>query len=382
MKRLLGFSALAVVVSTTSGCSMFSWIWGKDGYFYDRASDYRESRLTPPMQVPNGLTTRPLEPLLPVPTQVADPRLVEDYDVPRPQRVSSAGLDNDFSVQSNNDGHRTLVAFRTPAQLWVSIRQFLSEYGFDIVEEHPQAGELVTAWQSSSAYIASLRQAASKTEQTRIRLRIEPGVQRNTTEVTVQSAEGGNSAWLPSATSNIALDSAILDELQASLSRSMESGDSISLLAQKEFDAPNRVELIQDASGNPLLQLDTDFNRSWSRIGTALENVDIRVEDLNRSLGVYYVNLAEGAERSHSSPGFWRRLFSWGSADDEAEQEKNAERYQLRLSEITNGVQISVEKDLNTLAPPDVARRVLSLLQNNLQDSERHSGAHPSGPRR
>ncbi|WP_183166648.1 outer membrane protein assembly factor BamC [Azomonas macrocytogenes] len=380
MRRLVGFFVLALLASANTGCSLVSWIWGKDGYFYDRASDYRDSRLTAPMETPSGISSRPLEPLLPIPARVADPRHEEEYEIPRPQKVLLASQTNDFSVQSS-DGQYSLVAFRTPAQLWISVRQFLSEYGFDIAEEHPQAGELVTAWQSGSAYIPSIRQNASKTDETRIRIRIEPGVQRNTSEVSVQSAEkpsGTSDLSWPASSINPRLDSAILDELQASLTRNAETGDSISLLAQREFDAPDRVDFIQDASGNPLLQLDTDFNRAWSRVGRALESADVRVDDLNRSLGVYYINLAEGADKTEDQPGFFSRFFGWGS-NDKTEREKNAERYQIRLSEVANGIQISVEKDLNTLAPPDVARRVLSLLQKNLSEPERRTDMRPPG---
>ncbi|MEQ4505644.1 hypothetical protein, partial [Pseudomonas sp.] len=36
MKRLAGLSALALIISSTSGCG---WLWGEDGYFRDRGSD-------------------------------------------------------------------------------------------------------------------------------------------------------------------------------------------------------------------------------------------------------------------------------------------------------------------------------------------------------
>ena len=64
MKRLAGLSALAVIISSTSGCG---WLWGQDGYFRDRGSDYLEARQTPPMQLPPGVQTdKRLVPLLPI----------------------------------------------------------------------------------------------------------------------------------------------------------------------------------------------------------------------------------------------------------------------------------------------------------------------------
>ena len=38
----------------------------------------------------------------------------------------------------------------------------------------------------------------------------------------------------------------------------------------------------------------------------------------------------------------------------------------MRLTPVGDGVQVTVEKDLNTVAPADVSRRVLSLIQDNL----------------
>ena len=49
MKRLAGFSALALIVSSTSGCG---WLWGENGYFRDRGSDYLDARQTAPMRLP------------------------------------------------------------------------------------------------------------------------------------------------------------------------------------------------------------------------------------------------------------------------------------------------------------------------------------------
>mgnify|MGYP006929045098 FL=1 len=38
----------------------------------------------------------------------------------------------------------------------------------------------------------------------------------------------------------------------------------------------------------------------------------------------------------------------------------------MRLSKVGDSVQVTVEKNINTVAPADVARRVLSVIQDNL----------------
>lgn len=56
----------------------------------------------------------------------------------------------------------------------------------------------------------------------------------------------------------------------------------------------------------------------------------------------------------------------FGSAPAKEEIEARAERYQVRLSKVGDNVQVTVEKDINTVAPPEVARKVLTVIQDNL----------------
>ena len=146
------------------------------------------------------------------------------------------------------------------------------------------------------------------------------------------------------------------------MSRTSEKGGSVSMLASRDFDAPSRVSLNEDGSGNPVLNVGTDLDRAWSSVGRALEQGEWRVEDINRSLGLYYINLAEKAEKKDDKPGFFSGLF--GSAPSKEEVESRAD--QVRLSKVGDSVQVTVEKNINTVAPADVARKVLSVIQDNL----------------
>ena len=56
----------------------------------------------------------------------------------------------------------------------------------------------------------------------------------------------------------------------------------------------------------------------------------------------------------------------FGSEPSKEEIDARAERYQVRLTTVGDSVQVTVEKDLNTIAPADVARKVLDLIQENL----------------
>jgi uncharacterized cupin superfamily protein len=96
-------------------------------------------------------------------------------------------------------------------------------------------------------------------QRNRVRVRIEPGVQRNTSEVYVVSAErpAGSTADVAftNRSVNTGADALLVDEMLASMSRIAEKGGSVSLLAARDFDAPSRVSLSEDGSGNPVLNL-------------------------------------------------------------------------------------------------------------------------------
>lgn len=372
MKQLVGLSALALIISSTSGCG---WVWGDDGYFRDRGSDYLNERQTAPIQLPANVEARRLDPLLPVPRNVADSRVNTDgFEVPRPQALPVRAEASVFSLQKSGES-RWLVAQRTPEQVWPLARQWFVDNGFEIADERPQTGEFSSAWQRIEALSGPLARRLSSRiadveadSETRVRVRIEPGVQRNTSELFLVSVgrPAGSQADVafPSRTGNASLEAGLLDDMLASLARSPEQGGSVSLLAARDFDAPSRVSLSEDGNGNPVLNLGADFDRAWSGIGRALEMGDVRVDDLNRSLGVYYINLAEGAQKPDETPGLFGRLFG-GEADQQA-LDARAERYQVRVLSVGDNVQVTVEKDLNTVAPNDIARRILGLIQENL----------------
>ncbi|MCU1716797.1 outer membrane protein assembly factor BamC [Pseudomonas sp. 5P_3.1_Bac2] len=368
MKRFTGLSALTLIIASTSGCG---WIYGEDGYFRDRGSDYLEARQTAPMQVPADVEAKHLDPLLPIPEQVANSTAKGEFEVPRPQPLNAKADVSDFSLQKSGDS-RWVVAQRVPAEVWPIARQFFADNGFEIAEERAQTGEFSTAWQPysalSSTVLRRLGSNAQDGEEVRVRVRIEPGVQRNTSEIFVVSAQrpAGSSADVAftNRSSNASVDAALIDEMLVSLARSAEQGGSVSLLAARDFDAPNRVSLSQDGNGSPVLTLGADFDRAWSSVGRALEMGDVRIDDINRSLGIYYINLAESAKKDDDKPGFFSSLF--GSAPSKEEVEARAERYQVHLTTTGDSVQVAVEKDGNTNAPDDIARRVLDLIQENM----------------
>ena len=365
MKRFAGICLLAVTASSLTGCG---WLWGKEGYFRDRGGDYLEARPTPVMQTPEHAQVKHLDPLLPIPHRIASIESAENSAVPRPQPLPTSAFTGDFSIQKSGP-LSWVVAQRIPAQVWPVAQQFFEDHGFKIAAERPHLGEFVTQWQAPSELDPSLARqvwgSATGNQQTRFRVRIEPGVQRNSSEVFIDQAQRGsatasNAAWTDNSTTGVEAG-ALLGELNDYLTQRNEKGDSFSLLASQTYDTPKRVALIDGGNGIKVLRLDATFDRAWSSVGRALSGADIQVDDLNRSTGLYYIDFAQKAKKDE--PGFFKRLFS---AKKKAAETASTERYIVRLTAINQQVFVSVERNLDTLAPAEVTERILEKIRSNL----------------
>lgn len=366
MKPVLNALTLVVVAGGLSGCG---YLFGEDGYFRDRGSDYQQAVVEPRMTVPSELQSKPIGDLLPVPGQISAGGSGK-FQVPRPQGLNIGLNTSDFSLQQNG-GERWLLAQHAPASLWPRVRQFLTEYRVPVERESATLGEIETAWlvYDDNADNALLRRVAPAvgtnrriegTEQ-RFRLRVEPGVQSGTSEIKVlqsqRSAGSSHDKW-PNNSDNSNLERAVLAELESYLNQS-GGADSVVLSTVDEAPAARRSSLDQDGAGNPVLNIHTDFNRAWAAVGQALVSADIRVDDLNRTAGVYYVNPQQSAETD--KPGFFGRLFRRGSS-----AEAEVQRTQIRLTPVANRVQVTVEDSITTSSDSSEARALLSRIHQNL----------------
>ena len=387
MKRIAGLSALALIISSTSACSWLG-LTGKDGYFRDRSDDYLESQQTGPMQLPEGVQSKPLDPLLQIPTNVTNSRVAE-YVVPRPPLLlPTSGIYSDFTLQKDDD-NRWLVAKRTPTEVWPMALQFFENSGFQIASQSQATGEFMTAWQPRKDLSAALGSGAEDDEDEntdgdiRIRVRVEPGVQKNTTEVFVATAlrdtDSGDEdlEWL----TDTGVETSLLDGMMTSMATNDQEVQQVSLLAERDFNAPSVARLTDDASGNPLLTLGTDYDRAWSTVGRALAMEDIRVDDLDRTSGVYYIDLSKPASESREEPGF----FDWltGGPDDEVDAEDGddlSQRYTVQVLGVGSSVEVTVKTNENIAAPYTVAKEILSQIRTGILTPDPIQQGRPGRP--
>lgn len=367
MKPVLG--ALSVMLlGSLSGCG---YIYGEDGYFRDRGSDYQAAQIQPRITVPDGIESKPLGDLLPVPGQVAGSEEFDKFEMPRPQAMLVSADASEFSLQRDG-ATRWVHAQRSPAETWPLVRQFWNDYQVNVASETANLGEVETGWlafdlQADNPLVRrispALGEGRSDKDEHRFRMRVEPGVQSGSSEIFIlhtTRSQGSNRDRWPDSSDNRNLERAVLAEMESYLSQS-RAGGSTSLVASQEGLSGQRATLDRDGAGNAVLNIQADFNRSWAAVGDALGRADVLVTDLNRSSGVYYVDLDQTASSQQLEPGFFGRLFGRKPAE-----EVTGRPLQVRLAQISNGVQVTVQRSIEAAADGDEAQALLSRIRDNL----------------
>lgn len=366
MKPVLG----AVTVVLLGGLGGCGYLAGEDGYFRDRGSDYQGVVIEPRIKVPEGIESKPMGDLLPVPGQVQTDTSGEEFELPRPQAMIVSADAAEYSLQQNGSV-RWVQAQRSPAETWPLVRQFWNDYQIPVASETPSLGQLQTDWvafdlQADNPLLRRILPAIGQGrtvegQEHRFRMRVEPGVQGGSSEVFVthmSRSQGGSRSDWPENSDNGNLERAVLAELETYLNQSPGAASITSLAAAQ---AGPDATLARDGAGNPVLTLQSDFNRAWAAVGQALGQADIRIADLNRSAGVYYIDLGQAAS-SQDKPGFFGRLFG----RDEKSDEDGAQRTEVRLTAVGGSVQVTVDESIDTAADPRVATDVLERIQTNL----------------
>jgi outer membrane protein assembly factor BamC len=289
-----------------------------------------------------------------------------------PNKVGDVRLERDGS-------QRWLVVNQPPEALWPKVKEFWQDNGFLISIDMPKAGVMETDWAENRAKIPQdfLRKTLGKVfdslystaERDKFRTRLERGP-NGTTEIYIShrgaeeqltGADKETTVWT-ARPSDPELEAEFLGRLMTALG--VQETRAKSMVANPVVDAP-RAKLVQDASGSHV-QVSEGFERTWRRVGLALDRVGFTVEDRDRSQGVYFVRYVDQGDDAQNTDkkGFLGNLFSFGSKSEKA---KAAARYRIAVKGSGDASQISV---LNNDGRPETSKtadRILSLLNEQLK---------------
>ncbi|MGR6874678.1 outer membrane protein assembly factor BamC [Pseudomonas sp. HK3] len=138
-----------------------------------------------------------------------------------------------------------------------------------------------------------------------------------------------------------------LTDLDASRSTSLSELSQVTL----------ETDLLKDGNGTPILRLNIEFARAWAELGEALKKADIKITDLNRSIGTYYIELTKPG--NPDDVGFWVGLFG-------GEPEPIQVLLQVKLNQARSGVYVAIHEDADNLAEDAQAQTLLEKIQEKL----------------
>jgi outer membrane protein assembly factor BamC len=271
---------------------------------------------------------------------------------------------------------RWLVVPEAPEKVWPKVKEFWQETGFLIKIERPEAGVMETEWAEDRSRIPQdgARNVTGRPgeglyfsgQRDKFRTRLDRGVQPGTTEIYIshrgmievhikESADGNTTAWQPRP-SDPGLEAEFLRRMMVRFGMAEARAKSELAALKKE----ERAKIVEGQGGPGAIELAEPFDRAWRRVGLVLDRAGFTVEDRNRSQGYYFVRYLN-PELEAQKEGFFSRLAFWRSAPD-----PKAEQYRVFVKGRNESSEIQVLNKEGGPDPSDTARKILSLLQQQL----------------
>jgi outer membrane protein assembly factor BamC len=375
MTRYGSAAAAAALALALAGCGT-TW-------FDSSKVEYKSEKKLPPLDIPPDLTTPARDERYQIPEAApAGATTFSAYNAERsstPRPGSSTILPEIDKVRLERSGNeRWLVVSEAPEKVWPMVKDFWQELGFLIKTEVPEAGVMETDWAENRAKVKQdpirnmfsgfMEGAYSTGERDKFRTRLERGAQPNTTEIYV-THRGVTEVYVNQYRDSTVWQARPPDpSLEAEFLRRLmvrfgaEDARAQALLAVNKNDG--RAKIVAAGDGVGKLELAEPFDRAWRRVGLVLDRVGFTVEDRDRSKGFYFVRYVdpEVDALDKKNDSFLASLMFWRSAPD-----KKAEQYRVSVKDRNESSEVQVLNKEGNPDSSDTARKILSLLQQQLK---------------
>jgi outer membrane protein assembly factor BamC len=111
------------------------------------------------------------------------------------------------------------------------------------------------------------------------------------------------------------------------------------------------------AEGAPRLVVPEDFSRAWRTVGKAIEAAEMKVDDRDRSRGLYFVDYSHSRPRGRVA----RTLMFWGDKESTAK-----DRFLVLLQSAGEQTNVLVFDEKEKLVTAPIAEDILRKIQQNL----------------
>jgi len=339
-------------------------------------------------------------PALDIPPDLIQPAIDERYSIPELSSSGSATFSTysggqqkagtpsflPASVQSVHieraGTQRWLVVPQSPEVVWPIVKEFWQELGFLIKMEVPEAGIMETDWAENRAKIPQdivrtllstfLDSIYSTAERDKFRTRLERN-EAGSTEIYVshrgmiEVLEGGGlnrTIWQPRP-ADPDLEAEMLSRLMMRFGVEEEKAK-LELTTTGKSTAQERAHIDRE-TGNTLI-INEAFDRSWRRVGLALDRIGFTVEDRNRVDGIYfvrYLNPDKDSKKKGDDDGILSGIMFWRSGDKD---DAKAAKYRIQIHDTgTSTSKVTLLNDDGTAVSSATTSRILKLLQEQLK---------------
>ena len=313
MKTISRFALLALVASLAACSALES----------DKI-DYKSAGKAPTLEVPPDLTQLSRDNRYAVPGGAVTANSYQAGLANAPSLPTAVNSVGDVKMERAGT-QRWLVVNRSADQLWEPVRDFWQESGFLLTTDQRNLGIMETDWAENRAKlpqdiirgtIGKLMDSVYSTgELDRFRTRLERTP--NGTEIFIShrgmeevysSSRKDQTAWQPRA-SDPELEAEFLRRLMVKLGVSQEQSKVIAAAGA----APQTAK-VANVGGQPVVQINDNFERAWRRVGLALDRTGFTVEDRDRSAGTYFVRYVP-PNPNKSEPSIFTKWFGSGKTE-------------------------------------------------------------------
>lgn len=375
--RKVAIPSLVVTLSlTTTGCKMI------DLFPDTKTIDYKSAGKLPPLEIPPDLIQPAIDERYSIPEGSSGSTTFSSYSGGQQKNATTSLIPTSVqNVHIERSGtQRWLVIPQPPEVVWPVIKEFWQELGFLIKVEVPEAGIMETDWAENRAKIPQdiirtflstfLDSIYSTAERDKFRTRLERN-ESGSTEVYIshrgmtEVLEGGNlnrTIWQPRP-ADPNLEAEMLSRLMMRFG--VEEQKAKLELTTGRSSTQERAFINKEGTS---LVVNEAFDRSWRRVGLALDRIGFTVEDRNREQGIYfvrYVNPDVDRKKKGEDEGILSNIMFWRSSDKDGAK---AAKYRIQVHNTgTNTSTVSLLNDDGTDVSTATSSRILKLLHEQLK---------------
>ncbi|PAJ82668.1 outer membrane protein assembly factor BamC [Burkholderia ubonensis] len=310
-------------------------------------------------------------------------------------------------IQRDGTESWLVIDGKKPADIWPQVRRFWQEQGFLLVVDQRDKGVMETDWNETHPQINDglIRSVISKAmgnsyvtaerNKYRTRLDVAPNggtyvfVSQKGMREALTGPSNDSSKWEPKP-NDPALETEYLKRLMAVLAQNdlrakngeppianisdtppakdkKGAADASSKAAAAAIATQNVARSSSQGTADASdavpseVTLGEPYDRSWLRVGLALDRANFTVDDRDRQKGLYFVRYVDPKDLSAAEQGFWSQLFH-------GKKEKQAKQYRVNVKALTpDQTRVAVIDESGAIDSSQPARQIMGLLVNQLR---------------